>query len=435
MHIHFISPAAEENAKIPSLSLMILAALTPSYIKTTYQDDLINPINLKEIKKDVDMVAITVSTKTACRAYRIAEAYREKGVKVVMGGIHPTALPYEALEYADSVVIGEAEKIWPKLIKDFENGRLSPMYRQNEFIDCSLIPFAKRTLCYNYHYPPIAPIQITRGCPHLCEFCSVRTFFGGKYRKRPIDAVIDEIASISRPVIMIHDDNIIGDEGYAKELLSKMIPLKKRWVGQASLKGLNKKGIVKLLKKSGCIGLLIGFESISEKNIKQSKKFQNNPAKYMEVIDMLHKAGIMIWASFIYGLDYDDETIFEKTVEFAIKARFLSAVFAILTPYPKTPIYERLKKEGRLIDEKWWLKEDQEKRAPHFIPKNISREKLREGWQWSWKKFYSVSSIIRRFHYNYPHQIFPNLIHFPFNFQRKRFAKKKIIKGELIFKK
>lgn len=428
--VELITPAVEDNAPIPNLSLATVAALTPPGVEISLTDDLINPVALDGGLKDVDLVGITCSTKTAPRAYQIASAYRGRGVPVILGGIHPTAVPEEALEHGDAVVVGEAEESWPRVIEDFQRGDLERIYRQDAFTSPEQIPAARRDIYNPKDYFPLDLLQATRGCPYLCDFCSVRRFFGGTYRYRPVSDVIGEIRSLPHRVIMFADDNIVGHPRYSRELLEALIPLRKWWIGQASLAGLEDEEKVMLMAKSGCVGLLIGFESIVEENIKLSRKHQNRPAEYLKIIRTLHRHGIAIWASFLFGFDHDDPGIFERTVRFAIEAKFFSVVFAILTPYPGTALCERLRGEGRLTDERWWLQDNQEARAPHFHPQGMTREELRQGWEWAWQEYYSYSSVLRRFQWEYPPNLVNKVIYFPFNLIQRRFVRKKILGGE-----
>ena len=429
MKIELISPAVEENAPIPNLALPILAALAPPDAYITFTDDLLTPIDLEKGLKEVDLVGITVLTKTALRAYRIADAYRKRGVPVVLGGIHPTALPGEAKEHGDAVVIGEAETIWPQLIEDLRAGNLKDFYQQEKFTDPTEIPRPRRDILPKRGYFPLDVVQITRGCPFRCEFCSVRKFFGDTYRFRPIGDVVEEIKSLPHRLIMFNDDNIVGNPSFSEELLNALIPLKKKWVGQVSLAGLKEAGNVELLKRSGCIGLLIGFESLSRSNLVQSQKYQNDPSAYREIIDTLHRFGITIWGSFIFGFDEDEPSVFHETAAFAIRTKLFSVVFAVLTPYPGTALHQRLKKEGRLVQDEWWRSENPEESAPHFAPKKMSGEVLREGWKKAWREFYSVPSILKRFQWNYPPTLINRLVYFPFQFMQRRFTQKKIIGG------
>jgi radical SAM superfamily enzyme YgiQ (UPF0313 family) len=432
--IELIAPAFEENARVPNLALPLLAALTPADIEISFTDDLLTPISLEKDLKEVDLVGITVLSKTALRAYCIADAYRRKGVPVVLGGIHPTALPNEAKEHSDAVVIGEAEETWPSLIEDARGGNLKPFYRQGGFTNLSTLPNPRWEILPKRGYFPIDVIQVSRGCPFHCEFCSVQTFFGNTYRVRPISDVVEEVRCLPHRWIMFNDDNIIGNPSYSKELLKALVPLRKKWVGQASLGGLRKVDQVALLRESGCMGLLIGFESLSRSNLIQAQKFQNDPKEYREIIDALHRFGITIWGSFLFGFDEDDPSVFEETVNFAIQTKLFSVVFALLTPYPETPLYQRVKREGRLTQDRWWLLERPEESSPHFVPKKMSAEMLRKGWKNAWKKFYSFPSVWKRFQWDYPPNVLNRLVYFPFQLIQHRFTQKKIIKGERRFR-
>lgn len=429
MKLELIVPAAEENAPVPNLALPMLAALTPPDVKVSFTDDLLTPIDLEKGLREVDLVGITVLTKTALRAYRIADAYRKKGVAVVLGGIHPSALPEEAKAHADAVVIGEAEGIWRRLIEDVRAKDLKPFYRQEGLTDLSKTPWPQRKILPTKGYFPVDVVQATRGCPFRCEFCSVRKFFGDTYRFRPIPDVIEEVRSLPHRLIMFNDDNIIGNPAFSKELLHALIPLNKKWIGQASLSGLKEVENISLLARSGCIGLLIGFESLSKANLVQSQKYQNDPAEYQEIIDTLHRFGITIWGSFIFGFDEDNPSVFEETVAFTIRAKLFSVVFAILTPYPGTAFYDRVKREGRLVQDRWWLLERPEESAPHFVPKGMSGEVLRERWKKAWKEFYSFRSTLKRFQINYPPTLINRIAYFPFQLMQRRFTRKKIIEG------
>ena len=429
MKIEFISPAVEENARVYNLALPILAAVTPPDIEISFTDDLLTPIDLNKPLKDVDLVGITVSTKTALRAYQIAEVYRKMGVPVVLGGIHPSALPEEAKEHADAVVVGEAEEIWGDLIEDFRAKNLKPFYRQEGIIDPLKIPKPRWDILPRKGYLPLDVVQATRGCPFQCEFCSVPKFFGENYRLRPISQVVEEIKSLRQRYLMFNDDNIIGNPSYSTELFKALTPLKKRWFGQASLSGLRKIQHIEWLAKSGCICLYIGFESLSKANMIQSHKYQNDPSEYGEIIDDLHRYGIAVCGSFVFGLDEDDPSAIQETVSFAIQTKLFASIFCLLTPYPETVFYHRVKEEGRLIHDRWWLLEGQEEAAPHFIPKKMSGEVLRECWKKAWKEFYSLPSTWKRFHFNYPPTLINRLVYFPFQLMQRRFTQKKIIEG------
>jgi radical SAM superfamily enzyme YgiQ (UPF0313 family) len=427
--IELIVPAVEENARIPNLALPILAGHSPADAEISFTDDLLTPIDLEKDLKNVDLVGITVLSKTALRAYDIADAYRKKGIPVVLGGIHPTALPEEAKEHADSVVLGEAEEVWPHLIEDARTGNLRPFYRQQGYTELSKMPIPRRDILPKRGYLPLDVVQVSRGCPFRCEFCTVQKFFGETHRLRPVSEVVEEIRHLPHRWMMFNDDNIIGNPSYSKELLKALIPLKKKWFGQASLSGLKKVENVESLAKSGCISLFIGFESLSKKNLVTSQKFQNDPSEYREIIESLHRFGIAICGAFIFGFDEDDPSVFEETVSFAIRTKLFSAVFMILTPYPETDFYHRVKKEGRLVQDEWWLLEKPEDSAPHFLPMKMSAETLREGWKKAWKEFNSFPSIWKRFHWDYSPTLANRFVYFPFQWMQHRFTKKKILEG------
>jgi radical SAM superfamily enzyme YgiQ (UPF0313 family) len=432
--IELIAPAVEENARVPNLAMPILASLSPRDAEISFTDDLLAPIDLGRDLKEVDLVGITVLSKTALRAYNIADAYRKKGIPVVLGGIHPTALPEEAKVHADSIVLGESEEVWPRLVEDARTGNLKPFYRQEGYVNLSGMPMPRRDILPRKGYLPLDVVQVSRGCPFRCEFCSVQKFFGKAHRLRPVSDVVDEVRRLPHRLMMFNDDNIIGNPSYSRELLKALIPLKKKWFGQASLSGLKKIENVEALAKSGCQSLFIGFESLSKKNLVTSQKFQNDPSDYREIIESLHRHGIAICGAFIFGFDEDDPSVFEETVSFAIETKLFSAVFMILTPYPETDFYHRVKKEGRLVQDQWWLLEKPEDSAPYFLPRKMSAETLREGWKKAWKEFNSFPSIWKRFHWNCSPRLITQVGYFPFQLMQHRFTKKKILEGRRRFR-
>ncbi len=433
--IELIVPAVDENARIPNLTLPILASLSPTDVEISFTDDLLTPIDLGKDLKDVDLVGITVLSKTALRAYDIADAYRRRGVPVVLGGIHPTALPEEAKEHADSVALGEAEEVWPHLIEDARTRNLKPFYRQEGYTELSKMPMPRRDILPRKGYFPVDVVQVSRGCPFRCEFCSVQNFFGETYRFRPVSDVVDEVRRLPHRLMTFNDDNIIGNPSYSRELLKALIPLKKKWFSQASLTGLKRVENVELLAKSGCTGLLIGFESLSKPNLIRSQKYQNDPAEYREIIHTLHRFGIAVCGSFIFGFDEDDPSVFAETVSFAVQTKLFSAIFMILTPYPGTAFYHRVKKEGRLVQDQWWLLEKPEDSAPYFLPMKMGTEALREGWKKAWKEFNSFSSIWKRFHWDYSPTLANRFVYLPFQLMQHRFTKKKILEGRRRFRR
>lgn len=433
MQIELIATASEDSAYLPRLGLGVLAALTPATDEVIYTDDLVKPFDVERDVKDVDLVGISVDSKTASRSYAIADAYRRRGVKVVLGGIHPTALPDEALRFADAVVVSEAEDLWPRVVEDARNQRLARIYR-GELPDLSRPrPHARRDLFRSKKYIPFQVVQTMRGCPYPCEFCSVSTANGTSMRFRAVDDVLAELAGLGK-LIMFADDNVMIHRKYSAELFQRMAELDKHWIGQCSLAAVGRLENVKLMAESGCKALFIGFESIDDGTLAFTGKRQNRPAKYKDVLDMLHEHGISTWGSFVFGFDTDDREVFDRTVEFGVQMQLTMALFAMLTPYPGTKLYKRLAAEGRLTKPQWWLEADHDAGSPYYLPKTMTREALREGWQRAWQRFYSPGSIWKRWTVRQRSSWIQTLGYLPLNLMQNRLAKYKIGKGSQRFR-
>jgi radical SAM superfamily enzyme YgiQ (UPF0313 family) len=433
MRVELVCPAAEDSAHLRSLAMATLAALTPDDVELSLRDDIVRKIDpIKDIDGNADLAAITASTKTAVRAYELAAAYRERGVPVVMGGIHPTAMPDEVLLRADAVVIGEAEGLWEQVIADVRAKRLRRIYKHDRLPDFRTPPWPKRSVFPARGYVPVQTVQASRGCPFACEFCSVAPFFGRKTRLRDPQHVAKEIASLGHRWVMFADDNIIGHGEHSRALFRALKPLKLTWFGQASLLGMQDPETVRLMAESGCRAVFVGFETVNRRSLVACGKRQNHPDQYVETVKRLHHHGIAVWAAFVFGFDEDGSDVFEATARFAEKAGVFMASFSVLTPYPGTPLFFRLKQEGRLLDEQWWLHNYRDG-YPVFRPKQMSPDQLFEGWHTAWKEFYSASSIARRL----PRASVTSWITFlsflPINLFERRLTYEKIIGGKKFF--
>ena len=384
--------------KVPPHNLLIVSALTPEDIEVEIVDENVEKI---DFEKKVDLVGITTMTASAPRAYEIADIFRRKGVPVVMGGIHVTALPEEASQHTDAVVTGEAEGNWEKLLEDFRRGgkeALAPFYQSNERPDPAKIPLPRRELIKNKGYLLSRFLQLSRGCPFDCSFCSVSRFFGKRFRFRPIKKVLEEVKgmvgkSLKTRFLGFLDDNIVGDIAYARELFKALIPYNLLWVGQASINIAYHEDILRLAADSGCRGLFIGFESISEASLREADKSQNKIRFYEKAIKKIHQFGIAIEGAFIFGFDNDDKSIFRKTVKFIEKVKLDVVQFAVLTPLPGTKLQEKLEREGRIIDRDW---SNYDLSHPVFQPKLMTSQELKQGTDWAYRKVYTLSSIFKR---------------------------------------
>jgi radical SAM superfamily enzyme YgiQ (UPF0313 family) len=400
MRVSLISPRSpvtvvtkrETAIQFFRLSLTTVAALFPPDTDIRIINDSLDEIDFDE---KVDMVGITTITSTAPRAYEIADRYRAKGIPVIMGGIHPTALPQEASLHADAVVIGEAEATMHRLLNDFNSGKLQKFYSSTERPNLVNLPLPRKDLLSgNKFYREMDLVQTTRGCPYACDFCSVSDFFGRTYRTRPISDVIREVKQLrNRTIIFFVDDNIAGRPDYAKEFFKALIPLKIRWFGQASIVIAKNKELLRLAAKSGCKALFVGFESLSAAGLKEVHKTVNRVQDYREGIKRIHDSGIGIIGAFIFGFDADNKGVFEDVVDFIERNKIEMASFSILTPLPGTRLYKRLDEEGRIFDRNW---EKYTCGEVVFKPALMSVDQLQNGYYWARKRLSSYGSILRR---------------------------------------
>jgi radical SAM superfamily enzyme YgiQ (UPF0313 family) len=400
MKILFIQPSIgkKEGKKylktwqMEALSIAQLSGLTPKNIKKNFFDERIEDIDFSQ---KADIVAITVETYTARRAYQIADEFKNNGSLIVMGGLHATLMTEEVAQHADAVIVGEAEDVWEKMLDDAANKKLQKIYRSEKRPNLSGHK-PDRTIYNGKKYLPISLVETGRGCKFRCNFCSVSAFYNQSYNPRPIDDVISEIKGLKNKILFLVDDNMGADPVRMKKFLEKLIPLKIKWVSQISINVLSDETTLDLLKRSGCFGVLIGFESIDKDNLKQIGKDPNKALGYEKVLAKVRDKGLSIYATFVFGYDNDNPELFEKTYQFAMRQKFFLTAFNHLMPFPGTPLYSQLEKEGRLLYDKWWLSSDYSFGDLAFRPKTISPQEIAEGCYKLRKRFYSVGSIIER---------------------------------------
>jgi radical SAM superfamily enzyme YgiQ (UPF0313 family) len=378
------------KAGFARLSLTMVAALTPKDVDVRILDARIEEVNYDE---PVDLVGITGLTSEIPHAYEIADGFRKKGTKVVMGGVHVSALPDEALQHADSVVVGEAERVWQQVIEDCKAGSLKPVYKADSFIDMKDVSVPRRSLLNYDMYTSFSTLQSTRGCPFKCDFCSVTTFFGNSYRCRPVEDVINEVKGLPDKKVVFLDDNIVGRPKYAKELMKALIPLNIQWGSQGSITIAKDDELMSLYSKSGGKYIFIGFESLSEGNLDDVQKGWNTIKNYETSIKKIHDAGIDIIGSFIFGLDNDTVSSFRAVMDFIMKNKIDNAMFNVLTPLPGTKLSEKLEKEGKIFNRDW---ANYHTGTVVINPVNMTADELQNGYYWIYRECYTWPNILKR---------------------------------------
>ena len=399
MKILLISPARDKHAytnkgiMIPQLALFILEGLTPKKHQVKIVEEEFMSVDFEE---ECDIVGISFMTSNAYRAYNISKEFKKRGKTIIMGGIHPTILPDEVLQYADAVVVGEAEGVWEQVLQDIENNCLKNIYNVPDPDLTRYIPKNFSALKSKKFFN-LFPVLTTRGCPYNCDFCCVSKIFGKKVKHIPVENVVRDIVESKAKRFIFLDDNIIGDQHYAKKLFTAIKPLKIRWLAQASISFAKNTELMQLAKDSGCRGLFIGLETVEESQLKNMKKLDGKIENVELALKKIRKMGIVIQASVIFGFDNDTHQVFRNTHKFLIKNHICSASFNILTPYPGTQIYDEFKKNDRIINDRW---EYYDHHTVVFRPANMTPLELQLGKINAKEKFYSLASILKRFRGN-----------------------------------
>jgi len=378
------------------LAPAVLAALTPRDVEIRFHDDRVETIPFDQ---PTDLVAISVETYTAMRSYQIASEYRARGVPVVMGGFHPTLCPAETARYADSIVIGEAEGVWPALVDDYRHGTPRRVYRDERRPDLAGV-LPDRRIFRGKRYVPVTLIEGGRGCLYRCDFCAVQSYYDSSLTRRPLDTIVEEIARLRdrTRLFFFVDDNVAARSEEAREFYRALIPLEIHWVSQASVHIAHDEELLSLMARSGCEGLLVGFETLDPGTLRRmNKSFNQEEGTYEAALAAFRRHRIRLYATFVFGYDDDTAETFAATAAFARRHRFYVAAFNHLTPFPGTPIYRRLEENGQLLYDAWWTDPGYAYNQIPFRPRRMAPEELQRRCLEVRKDYYSIGSLVRRF--------------------------------------
>ena len=391
---HRMGEAYIRSWQMEPLTVATIAGLTPPHVTLRFYDDRMETIAFDEA---TDAVAIPVETYTARRAYQIASEYRRRGVPVILGGFHPSLMPDEAQRYGDAIVIGEAEGVWGEIIDDLCHSTLKPRYLSSRGgLGTTRVD---RRLFRGKRYLPIGLIETGRGCRFPCEFCAIQTFFERTHRPRPVGDVISELESLrgEKKLFFFVDDNFAGDIEAGKTLLRELSRLNLRWITQLSINAAHDEEFISLMARAGCRGVLIGFESLDAGNLRIMKKgFNLMKGGYAAALDNLRRYGIPVYGTFVFGYEHDDADSFDRAVDFALQEDMYIAAFNHMTPFPATPLYERLKREERLRYSAWWLDPNYRYNDLPYFPGKLSPAAVTQGCVAARRRFYGWRSIAKR---------------------------------------
>ena len=392
--IHLINPKADTFATRPLFfgkalyspvaGLLAIAALIPEEeYEIILTDENIEPV---DFDLNVDLVGISAMTSYVNRGYEIADAFRARGIPVIMGGVHVSYLPQEALKHADAVVVGEAELIMAKVLEDLNQGCLQGIYKADSLHSMTGMPTPKQNLLKSHRYINKGFVQTSRGCHHGCTFCAEPTMYGLRFRYRPVEEIIAEIEQIEERVILLNDSDFFGTPKRAMEVMKAFKGRGLKWQAAVNSRDANDERLLELAAESGCFMLSIGFESISKQTLRNVHKCQNDPENYLELVEKLHRYGIMVLGLFMFGFEGDEPSVFEETLKFNIEAKFDTCGYSLLTPYPGTINWFEMMKRKQIISFDW-DKYDQSHIV--FKPNGLSADQLYHGYLKTYDDFYS----------------------------------------------
>lgn len=376
----------------PLAGLLAVATLIPEdQYEVVLTDENIEPIDF-DLK--ADLVGISAMTSYVKRGYEIADDFRGRGIPVIMGGVHPSFMPMEALDHADAVVVGEAELVMGTVLDDLKQGNVKGIYQANKLHAMVDMPLPRYDLLKSKRYVNKTFIQTSRGCHHACTFCAEHMMYGLRFRYRPIDEVVREVESCGERTVALNDADFFGHRNRAAELMRALKGRGFRWQAGVNSRNALDDELLELAAESGCYMLSIGFESISREALKNVHKYQNRPETFQALVEKLHSYGILVFGLFMFGFDQDDDSVFEETAKHNIDSSYDVCAYSVFTPYPGTLAWYEMLKEKRIVSYDW-DKYDQ----GHIVyrPMNLTPEELREGHMAAYKKFYSFPSILRRF--------------------------------------
>ncbi len=374
----------------PPLGLATLAAYLSPDDEIDLQDQHVEKLNIDD---EPDLVIIQVYITNAYRAYEIARHYKKKGAYILLGGLHVTSLPFEAMQYADTIFMGPGEETFPQFLKDYKNKCPQKIYKSS-IRTLGKIPPIRRDLIKRNRYLVPNSIVVTRGCPHHCSFCYKDAFYeGGKsFYTQVVDDALKEIERLPGKHLYFLDDHLLGNEKFASSLFSGMRGMKRVFQGAATIDSILRGDLIEQAAEAGLRSLFVGFETFSSNNLRQSNKKQNLQKDYSEAVSRLHSLGIMINGSFVFGLDDDDLDVFKRTVDWGVHNGLTTSTYHILTPYPGTRLYKEMKAENRILTDNWDLYDT---RNVVYQTKNLSAKELKDGYNWAYKNFYSWSNIFK----------------------------------------